>query len=450
MGYFKKIVIHGLPSPSGLALASYFVFLLAWTFPPALYGEYVHEPDLMFLDVTTLCFYTACVACFWAGSKLSYIACRSSIRQRHAMIAVSSSARYIFTPLIIAIILCSIDLYVLGGRVNFVALLAAQNGNAIKMAGQLGELETGKWSGALFLLTATLWWAFYRVRQIRLSTSLRYCFRGVFVLGVLLDIATCAATVDRTELMPLFAGLLVVFLFRRSHGAVAHLYRIAFGAVAAIVSVVVLFVSFSILRGDAGIKILMQGFLGYTIVSYNRLAALLLGAMHDSYEGRGAFLFPVLKGSLIDNAFGLSGHFGWPSPLSAWLSAFSTVGSAGLNAAFNFYSAFGALYSDLGWGAPLYMYGVGFVAGYLWLLFKSGRTFALVLYPWCAFSILFWTGFNIMFDGRIYGVTKTAMVLVVYDWLMLRKQPSIGHSWSFQDPGVPRMAIPEPSHGGAV
>jgi hypothetical protein len=54
-------------------------------------------------------------------------------------------------------------------------------------------------------------------------------------------------------------------------------------------------------------------------------------------------------------------------------------------------------------------------------LSQSRKTFAIVLYPWCAFCILFWAGYNVMFDGRITELVKMAVALTVYDKFMLRQ-----------------------------
>jgi hypothetical protein len=82
---------------------------------------------------------------------------------------------------------------------------------------------------------------------------------------------------------------------------------------------------------------------------------------------------------------------------------------------------FGALYSDLGWLSPAYLFVVGILVGYLWFKFRAGKTFAMVLYPWFAFCILFWTGFNVMFDGRVVELLRMAIALTIYDRLTLRQ-----------------------------
>jgi hypothetical protein len=71
LGYVKRTVIRSMASPYGLAMLSYCLFLFAWLFPPALYTEYLREPDLMFLNPITLAYFSACVAAFCLGVRLS-------------------------------------------------------------------------------------------------------------------------------------------------------------------------------------------------------------------------------------------------------------------------------------------------------------------------------------------------------------------------------------------
>ena len=353
--YFKRLAIRNIVSPYGLAMLSYCIFLFAWLFPPGLYTGYVREPDLMFLDPSTFIFYTSCVMAFLLGVRTNRFLGNEARTKSVVGISVHTPFLYLCVPVLLGTVCCCIYLKLLGGKINLLGLLAAQDGNAIKMAGQVGQLETGRWSSSLLMLTAILWWASFRAKQLRLKGAAKNTFRILFLLGVLVDTATCVATVDRTNLMPLIAGLAVVFLFSRASSENVKLYKITLFGLGSMAVVVAFFFAIAVLRGDAALRLLIMGFLGYTIVSYNRMAALLLGVMHDSYEGRGAFLFPFLRAGYFDSLFHLSNRFNWPSSFSVWLSAFGSVSSAGLNPAFNFYSTFGDLYSDLGWLALVYL-----------------------------------------------------------------------------------------------
>jgi hypothetical protein len=419
--YLKKIVIQNIVSPIGLAMVSYLIFLFAWLFPPGLYTSYIHEPDLMFLDPLCLAFYTSCVVAFVLGVRASRITGGAVRKQPVAIIVVRNPFLYLGVPIFLGLVCCVIYLILLGGKLDFVALLVSQQGGAIKTAAHLVNLDIEGWSSGLFMLTGALWWSAFRANQVHFTSLAKYAFRLLFVLGVIVDLVTCVATVDRTNLMPLIAGLSVIFLFGKAYSTKIQVLKLAVIGMSSAGGVVATFFLVSFLRGAIAVRDLVMLLIGYTIVSYNRMAALLLGVMHDTYEGRGAYLFYILsQNETLNNMFHFRDRFNWPTTYGLWSGEFSTIASAGLNPGFNYYSTFGALYSDLGWMTPAYVLAIGFLSGYMWTRFRAGKTLALVLYPWCAFWILFWTGFNIIFDNRIIGFVKVVLVLTIYDKFMLR------------------------------
>jgi hypothetical protein len=439
--YLKRIVIQNIVSPSGLAIISYCIFLFAWVFPSGMYIEYIHEPDLMFLDPLVLAFYTSCVAAFLLGVGASRFLVTG---RRHAAVTIAARNPFLYLaiPVFLSLVWCSIYLKMLGGKLDFVALLLSQQGESIKVAGEFGALSVGIWSSGLFMLTAALWWSSVRAKQLPLRGIGRQTFRVLFFAGVILDVITCVATVDRTSLMPLIAGLSVTWLFGKTVSKNIKILRLLTIGLSSTAGVIAVFLLVSFLRGTIAIKGLMMLLLGYTIVSYNRMAALVLGVMYDSYQGRGVYLFPILRESeMLNKLFHLNERFDWPTAWGLWSAGFSSVASAGLNPGFNFYSVFGALYSDLGWLALAYLFVVGILVGYLWWKFRAGKTFAIVLYPWCAFCILFWAGYNVMFDGRVMELVKMAVALTVYDKLMLRQ---VHHAVEAEALGEVERSLPEP------
>src|ERR1700722_4060003 len=419
--YLKRIVIQNIVSPSGLAIISYCIFLFAWVFPSGMYTEFIHEPDLMFLAPLVFAFYPSCVAAFLLGVRASRFVVTGR-RNPAVTIAVRNPLLYLSMPLFLSLIWCSIYLKMLGGKLDFVALLLSQQGESIKVAGEFGRLAVRIWSSGLFMLTAALWWSSVRAKQLQLRGITRHTFRILFFVGVIVDAVTCVATVDRTSLMPLIAGLSVTWLFGKTVTKNIKILRLLTIGLSSTAGVIAVFLMVSFLRGTIPIRGLMMLLLGYTIVSYNRMAALLLGVMYDSYQGQGVYLFPILReNDTLNKLFHFNNHFDWPSAWGLWSSGFSSVASAGLNPGFNFFSVFGALFSDFGWLALAYLFFVGLLVGCVWWKFRAGKTFAIVLYPWCAFCILFWAGYNVMFDGRITELVKMAVALTIYDKFMLRQ-----------------------------
>ena len=171
-------------------------------------------------------------------------------------------------------------------------------------------------------------------------------------------------------------------------------------------------------------QLLISGLLGYTVVSYNRMAALLTGVMHYAYEGRGVYLVPLLVGDAkTDYLFHFADRFGWPTVLALWQTEFSSTSAAGLNPMFIWAGSFGYVYSDIGWWTPFYWCLIGVLAGWLWKKMCTGRTVGVVLYPWIAYSILMWCGGNFIFRTNFLQYCEFAVALYFYDRFFLRVAP---------------------------
>jgi hypothetical protein len=230
------------------------------------------------------------------------------------------------------------------------------------------------------------------------------------------------ATVNRANLMPIVLGLLIVALFPRTRNVHTSIVRLFLAGAGGSVASVCAFLLLSFLRGALGVNLLITGLLGYTIVSYNRMAALLTGVMHYAYEGRGVYLNPFLLGDeKINYLFHLADRFGWPTSLALWQTEFSSTSAAGLNPTFIWAGAFGYVYSDVGWFSVLYWFFIGLISGWVWARFTAGRSVGLVLYPWIAFSILMWCGPNFIFRTNFVQYCEFAVLLHLYDMLFVRR-----------------------------
>jgi hypothetical protein len=326
-------------------------------------------------------------------------------------------------------------LILLGGKINFVALLASQHGDAIKTASEMGKESQGRWDESLPLLTAVLWWSLYRARQLRLRGASKNLFYAIFFLSMGVGILTCIATVDRTNLMPIILGCLVISLFFKSRATNVRLGNLLATGVLSATGVTGIFLIFSFLRGALAIDVLMTSVLGYTIVSYNRLAALLAGVMHYAYEGRGVYLSRyVLEDVKLNSVLHLIDRFGWPTGFTLWQTEFLSTSASGLNSTFIWSGAFGYIYSDLGWWTPLYLCPVGVLAGYLWARFTAGDTAGAVLYPWVGFWILTWFSTNSLFGVNFIRYIEFAVVLTFYDWVFLRRSRHVAENIAVADP----------------
>jgi hypothetical protein len=185
--------------------------------------------------------------------------------------------------------------------------------------------------------------------------------------------------------------------------------------------IVASFLGLQFARGASRLDAFLSSILGYTIVSYNRMAALIVGALHYTYEGKGAYVVAFLLQN--DRLSGIRDRMGLPPAYGLWLSEFPSLSASGLNDSYNWSSVFGYLFSDLGWWTPVYMFAAGLLAGCLWSRFRAGTTIGIVLYPWMAFWILFWFGWNLLLDARGVVLIETGILLVVYDKLFLCPAP---------------------------
>ncbi|MGB7983909.1 MAG: hypothetical protein WCF54_01990 [Terracidiphilus sp.] len=425
LGYLRRLTIRNLVSPYGLALFSYAVFLFAWTFPPSIYTSYINEPDLMFLDPLTFVFYTSCVALFLIGVRSCRYLGVSTKEPPLARISTRMPIVYLAIPLLLATALCSVYLILFGEKINFVAMLISQQGQEIKTASESGKLSSGAiWEILLsppVSLAAVLWWACFRASQLKMRGTGKFVYYAIFFFAFSVDIITCIAKVDRTTLMPLILGLLVIYFYRQSRAENVRLTSLLGIGVASIAGVVATFFLFSFLRGASILRLLVMAVLGYTITSYNRMAALLGGSMHYLYGGKGLYLSSFLSGGNWLNRFlGLGYLLGWPTSRQLWDSEFFSTAGAGLNPGFIWSGVFGYLYSDVGWWTLLYLFFAGLWAGYLWLGFKQGRMISVILYLWMAFWVLFWLGWNLLLDLKMFTMLEAGIMLALYDRAFIR------------------------------
>jgi hypothetical protein len=242
------------------------------------------------------------------------------------------------------------------------------------------------------------------------------------MIALLLDVVTCVAQVNRSSLMPLLAGLLLIYLYRKAGAANAKVSSIVGVGGGSFIVVTAMFSLLSFLRGASGLKLLMFAIIGYTITSYNRLAAILTGTMHYAYGGRGAYLVTYLQSdNWLSSLLGVHSSLKWPAKQDLWLSEFTSTAGAGLNPAFIWSGAFGYLYTDIGWWSLWYLFMAGVLASYLWNGFRKGKAVSVVMYLWLAFWILFWLGSNLLLDYRATHILLGGAVLTVYEFLFARR-----------------------------
>jgi len=423
----RPLVLNHIVSPYGIAIVSTLGFLLAWTFPPKLYSDVIGEPDLMFLDATTLLYFLLCVGGFWVGLILiDFLFPSPPLLETSPRDSRMKGFSLLFPLMLTTVMTAMLVVQMFKQSPNLLTLLLSQQGNAAKLE-QNQQAISGPLGWAAVMLTSILWWTYWMLINSRTAHPKRFRDRRffswfVFAIGFLVQIALCVVKVSRSEMMPLFGGLAVLYLLnkvrRKELSTVGLLRYVLVFSVAAIT----IFSLFSLLRGANDANDGISSLMGYTVASYNRMTAVLNGTMRYPYGGSGIYLSNFLA---YNNAFNalipIKNTLGWPEYLALWSADFQAPQLAGLNPVLIWSGAFGSLFSDFGWATPLILMAYGVIYGIFWRLIKANATVGLTLYPWLAFNSLFWFGSNAVFDHRAVFFLAAGLMLVAYEKLLSAK-----------------------------
>ena len=418
----KRHLVQNIGSPYMMALLSYTVFLLAWMFPGPVYTAFLHEPDLLCFDPLTFAYFTACLIAFLLGVYSADYFRGKPQPAAEVSIAVRDPLFYLLMPLTTATIFCGLFVKEASAHINFVALLQSQQAQVIKAAQVSGQAYTGKLLYSIPLLTGTVWWALYRSGEVRLEGIDRWVFRAVFTCAIVVGIVAFCSGADRGNQLIFIVGAIVVSLYRRFLGKGMSFGRLLItGAMSAGV-VLTVFLALAYMRGISTVNSLTASFMGYSIASYNRQAALLGGQMTYTYHGTGVYLAPyLLDRAKLNSILPIAQFMGWPTFIDVWHSEFRSVAAAGLNPTYIWSGEFGYLYSDLGWGALVYLFLVGIMVGYAWSRFKAGGSIALMVYPFTTSWILLWVSSMSLFDHPLVELLEVGIVLMLWDNLWIRR-----------------------------
>ncbi len=415
-GTDKSHNLGSLLSPYGLAAVSSFVFLVAWIFPPSVYERLMDERDLMFLDPRLAFFFFLCVGAFLLGVRLidSYAPSGPCIDREPK--AGMSPAVFILIPLVAALCLNIMSIVMVLRAGILLPMLLAGEGEALK--------ESMGTDGSLVLtgmsLAGVIWWAAWRTMELRVSGISGRVVRIILSLAVLSVVVSASLKLDRTALMPYIIGLVVITLVRRSVTKGITIRSVMRPVGILLFCTAVIFVLFSSLRGTDTSEQMGETALIYTISSYNRLSAILSGALRYTHGGKGLYLCGFLAfNNTFNSLIPIRDVMQWPGFYEVWRSEFSSVASANLNPDANWCSTFGFIYLDLGWFSPVYLLMYGLLCGLIWRAARLGSSFGVVLYPWCAFCILFWFGFNLLLWTQFAVLLIDAIALSAYELFLL-------------------------------
>jgi hypothetical protein len=407
-------VITRLLSPYGLALISSAVFLFAWLFPPKIYSYYIQEPDLLFFDLRSLLFFSVCVIFFLLGVGLvnRWFPNRSAIH-KEARTRVLSPVLFILFPLITTIGFCVAScVLILKEYPLIIAALLTQNGSAIKNSELAMNIPFGR---ASTLLMGILWWAHWRYPQLEMGRTSQFIVKFFLFLGYLSILAIAILKLSRNDLILIFVGTIILLGILQDFNGGIRTRRLAVYSLAVGGGIIALFLLFSFIRGVSP-NGFIRDVMGYTIASYNRLAAVVDYRLRYEYAGHGVYLFSFAAfNNKLNNLIPISEMLQWPSFYDWWQSEFSSVWNAGLNGNFIWAGTFGYIFADIGWFAPLMVFVYGTATGWAWRAIKKGKAYGLVMYPWFAFCVLFWFGTNNIVESKVVIFILLACILAVYE-----------------------------------
>ena len=405
-------------SPYGLALLSFMFFALVWLIPPSVYTKYLDERDLLFLDPASMLLYAACAGSFMIGVGIVDIFLPSSFAPVSRINTRISGAAFLLVPIIVGAVftLMSIRL-LLQGNPALVALIMLQQGAQIK---DTLDVRQPLGLSSIWLL-GICWWAMWRYHQIEFQRRwLRWTVILSIALAILLVIVSASLKLARGELIPVVAGCALLYLIQRVAARQLTARNLGSVAVGIGVGIVTLFYLVSLARGSDDAGAFLRALLGYTASSYNRLAAIVNGRLHYPYTGTGLYVSPFVSfNTSFNNLLPISELMHWPSYLDMWDSQFAATCQAGLDGSRIWSGAFGYIFADLGWFAPVLVFAYGLIYGWVWRSLKLGRISGIILYPWCGFCVLFWFGANSLLATELVVFLLLALVLSGYERLVV-------------------------------
>lgn len=420
-------VLNNIVSPYGLAIISYTFFLFACLVPPSVYSHFVHEPDLMFLDPATILFYTLCVAAFLSGVWLfENIFPPVPIVERKFEVRFNPAAFFLI-PLLLCVALSVLSSVLLVKNnplviplmlVHETSELRAEDGSGLQFEGTLN-------SAVLFLI-GVVWWLVWRYNECAIQGRGRRIVKVALALAVLAVFISSSLNLSRHTLVVLIAGLTVLYLLRKVFAGQLSWRLIGRTILIFVLGGGLFFFLIGWLRGMGSGSGQIDGLVGYTIASYNRLAALLQGRIHYEYSGKGIYFSNFLSFNHTFNRLIPVGRIlNIPDYYDWWRSEFSSVGRAGLDSNLIFCGTFGDIFIEIGWFAPLYVFGYGLLYGLVWRWMREDLLIGILLYPYFAYVILFWFSTNALFEIDAVALVGTAIVLCAYEFLFASQDKGV-------------------------
>lgn len=399
-------------------MIAYAFFWACTMVPPSAYQGIMHENNYMFMHLPSHLLVGGCVVAFILGATV--------FGRRAPHPSSDLSNRRPMGSALIALPIVGLSI------VNLISIALLLNNNPNLLTGWLSDGRsakmdldaTGAMTNALPALYAACWWGAWRLMDREHLTGKReWILRFVLTGGILIAIYSALIKVARYDLLPCVFGLAVVFLAHRYSTGRLKLAKSMTSFLVMVAAVAALFLAMAWLRGSDELAALGKNVIGYTAASYNRLAALLDGDINFPYSGTGVYSFKFLTYIPVLNRWiDFASLFGMPTKEEAWISEFGAIAQSGLDGSYIWASAFGYVYSDIGILAVTYFFFIGLASMAAWRSMITGHVAGLTIYPWIAFSILFWMGDNFLAYSKLIVFAGTAVLMGGYEKLARAKR----------------------------
>ena len=416
-------------NPMRVGLASVAGGILLTLFPPHIYRKLVGERDLMFLNWQLLCFLGLCISAFLIGNRFSANTTGEAlpfpnppeadrIRRQRMAVAVALAAS------ILGAVVAGI--FVRDAR-GYISALTHGGAQAIRTAALASLMTTGfAATNILPLGFPLLLWAVGNSGNSgnegnRKTSRSLISARRVIYGSVAVYTLCCVITLSRSLLMPFLLAILVVLSGTRWNPRGIKFKKLIIAVGGTLTTVFALFLIIAYFRSGSKYSPIMM-LAGYLPASYNRLAAALSGRLVPSisdapyYSFRFLWYPPLLHRVVSIPHMGQS--FGWHIPersLTSLFAEFRQVSSADLNPMFIWPTAFGYVFYDFGWWAPIYFVVIGYLAHRLLQQFTMRTAYGLILYAYFLASILLWSTDNFLALPEIWVMVGVAVMMRIWE-----------------------------------
>ena len=403
-----------LVSPYAAALFSLVIALLAFGFPPHLYEALVDEPDYVYLSPDVLIYVLFSFVLFIAAGYFSFLIDLSSLflgKRRfkfqtlnhvsHAMVAATLVWVGLF--LVLNLITLLLTIRYVGLDMLIRALIGDVASSALrKEVASFYDQANLTWTTQFGKLLAAwgLWvfWALDRKRKGRLFLRL---FGLLLVLFLSVLLANLLLWQGRGTLLSFIFSLVLVAILRLYMLGQLNYRSVAMFILGFMFLVAAFFGWFQYTRKhiytETSSAYIISDAVGYTLGSYNRLAAIMHGYLYlpGAYTGYYAtqwlWEFPALSKILDLKSYARS-LFG-DLPVSEFADVYPYLVNTELNPTLSAVSIFGYTFIDFGWMGFLFFLPYGLLVGRLWKSFLSATIYGVMLYPVVLWSVLEWRGY---------------------------------------------------------